>query len=139
VENLSFQTAAPEPLASPTKLERWRILLQEWSGALRYAGIALLFLVVYFLILRPVRKQALAAFRELPERVAAAGRGLMAGNSVAGEALAGTPLLAGDLPGATDENRRATQLKKQLTDKMKSEPEAASRLLQNWMKDRSQK
>jgi flagellar M-ring protein FliF len=140
VENLSFQSAPPEQISPPGKLERWRTLLEQWSGALRYAGIGLLFLVVYFLILRPVRQQALAAFRELPGRVAAAGKGLLAGPGTAGaEALAGAYASPGELPAATDESKRAAQLKRQLTERMKSEPEAASRLLQTWMKEKSQK
>jgi flagellar M-ring protein FliF len=133
IENLSFQTAAPETVAVPTKLEKWRSGLQPWFGALRYVGITLLFVVVYLLILRPVKKQALAAFRELPGRMAATGKNLMAGPAgVAAEAMAGATL--GGTAGA-DESRRAAQLRKQLTDKVKSEPEAASRMLQSWMKE----
>jgi flagellar M-ring protein FliF len=140
VENLSFQTAPPENIAPPTRVERWRTILQQWAGALRYAGIALLFLVVYFLVLRPVRKQALAAFRELPARIAAGSKALIPRPGAGpAEALAGTTLSTADLPAVTDESRRAAQLKKQLTEKVKMEPEVASRLLQTWMSEKSAK
>ena len=54
VENLSFQTVAAEMPEAPTKVDRWRRQVEKWSGALRYAGVALLFLIVYMLVLRPV-------------------------------------------------------------------------------------
>src|SRR5580658_7092433 len=69
VENLSFQEAPAEAvLPPPAKLEHWRHLVEPWAWALRYVALAGLFLVVYWLVLRPLKKQALAAFRELPGR-----------------------------------------------------------------------
>jgi flagellar M-ring protein FliF len=70
VENLSFQELPLEVPTPPTKSEHWKKLLEPWLWIFRYAGVAALFLVVYFLILRPVKKQAVAAFRELPGKVA---------------------------------------------------------------------
>ena len=70
VENLSFQQAPGESIPTPpTRTERWRRMVEPWSWALRYVGLASLFLVIYWLVLRPVKKQALAAFRELPGRI----------------------------------------------------------------------
>ena len=66
VENLSFQTAPVETPAAPSNLNKWRVLIQTWMGALRYVGITLLFLLVYAMVLRPVKKQAMAAFRQIP-------------------------------------------------------------------------
>ncbi len=71
VENLSFQQAPAEAApVPPARTEHIRRLIEPWAWALRYVGLAALFLVVYWLVLRPVKKQALAAFRELPGRVA---------------------------------------------------------------------
>jgi flagellar biosynthesis/type III secretory pathway M-ring protein FliF/YscJ len=125
VENLSFQTAPPERVEVPGKWDRWRKLLQQWAGLLRYGGVGLLFLVVYFLILGPIKKQALAAFRELPARVAAGTKALV------GSSAAGT--LEAELPQSTEEGRRAAQLKRQLTEKVRTEPAATSRLVAAWM------
>jgi hypothetical protein len=73
VENLSFQELPMEiPAPAPTKVEHWRRLILPWRGRLRYLGVAALFLVVYVLILRPVKKQALTAFRELPGKAGCA-------------------------------------------------------------------
>jgi len=129
VENLSFQSIPVETPSAPDKWERWRRLLQQWGGALRYVGITLLFLIVYALILRPVKKQALAAFRQIPAQLARPANGLAAdtGGAVNGVAL----------PAGSEEAKRAAQLKKQLTDKIKAEPVEASRLVQGWVREQA--
>jgi hypothetical protein len=84
--------------------------------------------VVYLLILRPVKKQAMTAFKELPGK-------LLARNSAA---AASTPGAAGSPEGALQiapEGQRATQLKRMLTDKIKAEPAAASRLVESWVRE----
>jgi flagellar M-ring protein FliF len=120
VENLSFQEAPVEILpAPPGKTEHWRRLIEPWSWALRYLGLAALFLVIYGLVLRPVKKQALAAFRELPGRAT--------GPRVSQAAVGGSG------EAAMEDGKRASQLKRLLTEKVKAEPETASRLVQNWV------
>lgn len=135
VENLSFQELPAETIASPDKMDRWRRLLEQWSWALRYLGVAALFLVVYFLILRPLKKQALAAFRELPARVIA-----LAKNQPPREIEVGTMTSAdtggsATLPAIADDGKRAAHLKRVLTDKVKAEPAAASRLVESWIRE----
>jgi flagellar M-ring protein FliF len=127
VENLSFQQSSVEIPAPPARSERWRHLVEPWSWALRYAGLVALFLVTYWLVLRPVKRQALAAFRELPGRVA--GRFVPQAAGSAGSALAGSEA------GIGDGTKSAGQLKRLLAEKVKAEPEAASRLVQNWVRE----
>jgi len=124
VENLSFQAAPVESPAVPGKLDQWRLLVLPWAGALRYVGITLLFLIVYALVLRPVKKQAIAAFKQIPTHFA---KPLAAG--------AAAPNGAGglELPPGSEEAKRAGALKKELSDKIKAEPAAASRLVQGWI------
>ncbi|MGB6385667.1 MAG: flagellar basal-body MS-ring/collar protein FliF [Terriglobales bacterium] len=124
VENLSFQTVPIESPAVPGKLDQWRLLVLPWAGALRYVGITLLFLIVYALVLRPVKKQAIAAFKQIPSHFA---KPLAAG--------AGAPNAVGglELPPGSEEAKRAGALKKELSDKIKAEPAAASRLVQGWI------
>lgn len=130
VENLSFQQTPAENLPAPTKIERWRGLIQPWSWALRYVGLALLFVVVYALVLRPVKNQALAAFRELPARSRNPTLPSHAGNPVG--------FAEGELgPGGGDPH--ASQLKRLITDKVKAEPEAASRLVQSWIEQEAKR
>ena len=129
VENLSFQSAPMETLAAPDKWERWRRLLQQFGGVLRYVGITLLFLLVYALVLRPVKEQALAAFKQIPANLARPAKGIGSGAEGGEENL--------ELPAGSEEAKRAAQLKKQLTEKIKAEPIEASRLVQGWVREQS--
>src|SRR5579863_2849735 len=52
VENLSFQQAPAETISPPSKTEHLRRIVEPWTWVLRYAGLAALFLVVYWMILR---------------------------------------------------------------------------------------
>lgn len=129
VENLSFQELPLEKPVPPGKLESVRRLMIEWLGLLRYAGLLALFLIVYFLILRPVKKQVLTAFRELPARLTRDAKEL---GPNAATATAG---LAIELPPGSAQAQRASALKRQLAEKVKNEPAAASRLVQGWMRE----
>jgi len=129
VENLSFQSVPVEAPVAPDKWDRWRRLLQQWSGAFRYVGITLLFLVVYALILRPVKKQVLAALKQIPTHLARSTQGLAADAGLGGE-LSGVALPAG-----SEEAKRAGLLKRRVSEKIKTEPAAASRLVQSWIRD----
>jgi flagellar M-ring protein FliF len=124
VENLSFQTAPVESLQVPGKLDKYRLLLLPWVGVLRYVGITLLFLLVYALVLNPVKKHAIAAFQKIPENLARPLAGASAG------AIASL-----ELPRGSEEAQRAGSMKKELADKIKAEPAAASRLVQTWIRD----
>jgi flagellar M-ring protein FliF len=126
VENLSFQTAPVEVPAVPSKLDKYRLLVRPWFGSLRYVGITLLFLIVYALVLRPVKKQAIAAFQQIPSHLAQP-------LAAAGAASNLSPGI--ELPQESNEARRAGALKKDLADKIKAEPAAASRLVQGWIRE----
>jgi flagellar M-ring protein FliF len=125
VENLSFQTAPVATPNVPSHLDKWRVLIQTWMGALRYVGITLLFLLVYAMVLRPVKKQAIAAFKQIPAHLA---------QPLAGKAAADA-LASAELPHGSEEAKRAAALKKEIGDKIKAEPAAASRLVQSWIRD----
>jgi len=128
LENLAFQDLPVEIPGPPGKLDALLRLLAQWSSLLRYAGVMALFLIVYLLVLRPVKKQVLAAFRELPSRLLTSEKA-----RVAEMAHAHAPV---ELAEGSDESRRANALKKQLTDRIKTEPAAATRLLQSWMREK---
>ena len=131
VENLTFQQSPVETPSKPSKLVQVRTVLVQWSSLLRYAGIAALFLVVYLTFLRPIKKQLITAFRELPARI-----GVLKAGSADHAAVLGrdSVLDANALPGESgSETQRLSGLKKQLAEKVKSEPTSASRLIQGWM------
>jgi flagellar M-ring protein FliF len=124
VQNLSFQELPVEKLAPPSKLENTRKIFTQWSGLLRYAGILALFLIVYFLMLRPVKKQVLTALRELPGRMA---RGT--------KELGAAAVVVEAEPEGTEQSRRAATLKRTLSEKVKTEPAVATRLVQSWIRE----
>jgi flagellar M-ring protein FliF len=125
VENLSFQAKPVEKVMPPTRMETARKLVFEWLGLLRYASILALFMIVYFLMLRPVKRQLLTALRDLPSRIAASNA---AATAAAGEVA---------LPAGAEQGRRATTLRKQLAEKVKSEPETATRLVEGWIREKA--
>jgi flagellar biosynthesis/type III secretory pathway M-ring protein FliF/YscJ len=126
IENLSFETHPVELPAAPGKLDKLRLLVEPWAGALRYLGITLLFIAVYAMVLNPVKKYAIAAFKQIPACLA---------KPVAAAAASENTLAGLDLPRGSDEAKRAGALKKELADKIKAEPAAASRLVQTWIRD----
>jgi len=70
-----------------------------------------------------VKKEALAAFRQIPEKLAQAAA-----------KPAAAPMCWPGLSCRRQRGRQAgTALKKELTDRIKSEPAAAGRLLQTWI------
>ena len=117
VENLSFQSVPVESPAAPASWINTACSFCPGSGALRYLGITLLFLVVYALVLNPVKKHAIAAFKQIPAHLA---------KPLAAGAAPANVLADLDLPPASEEARRAGALKKELGDKIKAEPAAAS-------------
>ena len=132
VENLSFQELPGETLPPPSKTDHWRRMIEPWAWALRYAGLGALFLVVYWLVLRPVKRQAVAAFRELPGKVSAR----LMPQAVAASGGLGAPQVTG---GLDEEGKRASQLKRTLAEKVKAEPASASRLIQAWVSEEKSK
>ncbi len=121
VQNIAFRQPAPSEIPpKPGIAERVRGVLTNWSSVLRYVALFALFAMVYMLVLRPVKKQVLTTFRELPAHVSASQKE----RSELGE---------GDLGG-----QRGLVMKKQLADRVKSEPVSAGRLVQAWLRESGQ-
>jgi flagellar M-ring protein FliF len=143
VQNISFAGISPGG-APPTLPERLAPMLQEWMGVIRYVGLAALFLVIYLLVVRPVKRQIIAAFaveqRQLPARAVkprALGEAELAAHELrmkAGEGEIVDEGVLGELTDINAEVKRTVVLKKQLVEKIKKNPEAASRLIQNWVR-----
>lgn len=128
VQNLSFQEIPVEQPVPPAKLEKVRRLAVEWSGLLRYAGVTMLFLFVYLMMLRPIKKQIMTAFRELPSRLERPGKEPM-------KSVKGPGEVEIEMPQATEQSQLAAALKRQLTEKVQTEPGSATRLIQTWIRE----
>jgi flagellar M-ring protein FliF len=136
LQNISFTTPpvdAPVPIG---KFQRVVMFAERWTGVLRYVALLALFVLVYALVLRPVKKQVIAMF-QAPFR-----HGLPAGDTASAAAAASLAAettraaLAPQLASReTSEVRQAVALKKDLVNKVKGDPLAASRLIQNWLRE----
>lgn len=123
VQNLSFDQPAPEPFTKPSVVQRVRTTLNDWSSMVRYAALILLFLLVYALLLRPLKKQLITTFKELPGRV---GSQKSLADAVGPD---GNPLT---------EQQRAAAMRKQLLEKATTEPAATGKLIQSWIQEGAQ-
>ena len=121
VENLSFEQAPVTPTVKLPIGDRVRVILRDWSSIVRYASVLVLFVLTYFLLLRPVKKQVLATVKELPARI---GAQASIASATADNALAALP-----------PDQRALALRKQLLEKVKGEPAAAGQLLHAWINE----
>jgi len=136
LQNVSFQVLPVDVPAVPTRVQRTLKFVGPWMGMLRYVGIGILFLLVYALVLRPVTNQVLATIRALPEKDRQAALGAL------GEQLPSKPVTMADieidlqreLSQSSSEVMRTVALKRHLVEKIKREPESASRLIQGWVR-----
>ena len=139
VENLSFQTPPQDAPLPPTMLEKVQRNLRSWTWLFRYLALGCLFGSVYLLLLRPLKKQILTAFRQLPGRVVASrtqAGGAKAGDLGAGGKSDSLEDLLGVTGGSDDPAlKKLAVLKSHLVEKVKSEPAGASQLVQNWLQE----
>jgi flagellar M-ring protein FliF len=134
LQNISFVQAPVELAPPPGKFEKVKVFVEHWTGLLRYAALFLIFLLVYLFVLRPVQRQVVTILQN-PARMVA-----MSAAAGALPAGAGTLAEAAVLPAAGVSERgpevaQTIQLKKDLVNRIKSDPESASRLVQNWVRE----
>ncbi len=134
LQNISFVQAPPEVLVPPGKVHRVMTFVERWTGLLRYAALLLMFGLVYLLVLRPIKNQVVGILRSPPRAVVQAGAaGMLPAAVEGGEGAIPRPAMAAE--GASTEVSHTIQLKKELVNKVKSDPESASRLVQNWVRE----
>lgn len=170
VENIPFQQPPPAPV--PHGLEKLRKFVPQMPGLdvpvgdlFRYGALALLFFVLYILLLRPLRDQFMETMRSAQMRTALTGptaaelpsldqeMSLDSGDALAGgfekAMLTGTspePVrqdavemeaqLVKELNQTSSEVKRAVLLKKHLSEKVRREPMTAGRIVHNWIRQR---
>jgi flagellar M-ring protein FliF len=121
VQNLSFDRPVAADIPPITLADKARKGINEYSSIIRYAGMAVLFLMIYMLMLRPIQKRALAA---LPPPALAA------------------RIAEGADPAALEANEyavslaaRSQVLRKQLADFVKAEPESSTNAVRAWLRE----
>ena len=141
MQNLSFQILPFEEPVPPTPLEKVLQLIERYMVVLRYLALGLLFILVYLLLLRPVKKEVLATFRKLPAQLkpppqpkAALAAGATGGELSSKPDELSSVNLEQELNNTTSEVKRTVMLKRHLVDKVKKEPVGSSRLIQNWIR-----
>jgi hypothetical protein len=78
--------------------------------------------VVYLLVVRPVKRHFITTLKQLPKRAVSA---VETGSAEGGGVLVGVA--------ESSDARRVQALKKQVVEKVVSQPAAASRLVQGWI------
>jgi flagellar M-ring protein FliF len=129
VQSVAFtQAPAEAPVPPPTLAVRVNNIVQRWTALLRYGALAFLFLVVYFFVLRPVRKQFVTALKTLKAAPAQTPKLAVA---AAAQETALPPTAEALLPGLA---AAEPELRKQIVEKVKRDPTNASRLIQSWLR-----
>jgi flagellar M-ring protein FliF len=122
VQNLSFDRGpAPVDAPPPTMIDKVRKGVNDYSSVVRYAGLVVLFLLVYMLMLRPIQQRALAA--------------LPAPSPEAQMAALASPETEATAEAAAAMQLRTQVLKKQLADFVKSEPESSTNAVRAWLRE----
>jgi flagellar M-ring protein FliF len=137
LQNVSFQMPPAEVPVVATPIQRTLRFFLPWMGLLRYAGLGILFLLIYALVLRPVKKQVLATLLALPGRSQQAGLTGEGGKDPVKRATTIAELegeLQKELSETNSEVMRAVVLKRHLVEKVKKEPENATRLIKGWVR-----
>jgi flagellar M-ring protein FliF len=135
VQSIPFAQVPGEPVEAPSIPTQVGNVLQRWVSLLRYAGIALLFMVVYSLILRPLRKQMSLTLRQVSANLAASAPRLAV-------AAAGKSSLSSTVQAELDAQAQALgdpELRRAVIEKIKRDAPTAGRLIQSWVRQSSDK
>lgn len=124
VQNISFLAAPVEEVVRPGIKDKVRTIQNDWASSIRIGAVLLLFLFVYLVVLRPVKKQILISMKT--PQITRATQGVDLQKPAA-------PAL--ELADATPELKKVGNLAKHLNEKVKAEPAASTRLVQGWIRD----
>jgi flagellar M-ring protein FliF len=123
VQNLAFERPVVADLPPITFAEKARKGINDYAAVIRYAGMLVLFLLVYMLMLRPLQKRALAA----------APQNTLLATSRASAATEADAAAIGE--SAANLALRSQALRKQLADFVKAEPESSTNAVRAWLRE----
>jgi flagellar M-ring protein FliF len=122
IQNLAFDRGDPIEDVPLNAIGKFQKNLSPYATPLRYAGLLVLFALVYLLMIRPVQKKALAAPPELPAEAPM----LPGGDGVHAIATPESDVILG---------LRAAALKKQLSEFVQAEPESSTTIVRAWLRE----
>ena len=122
VENMAFNRPDEADTPPLTILDRARKGASDFSSVIRYAMLLFMFVLAYFLMIRPLQKKAFAAVAALPPEPI---------QIPELEAAPATPSLSNEIV-------RTLQLKEQMAEQVKAEPASSARLIQAWLRGEGQ-
>lgn len=128
VENLPFEQPAAATPAAPGVLERVQQVGNRFSSELHYLALLVLFLLAYLLLVRPLFRMVTSAAQRAPQPVLAAVAGP---RPLAGESAA-------NLPEPAPEAKRIEQIRTQIAENVRREPDSSSRLIRQWIRGGSE-
>ncbi len=126
VQNMTFADNTING-SEPTLLDRAREASTAFAAPLRYAGMLLLFVLVWALLFRPVQKQFAASMKEV-----AAGLPM---HALPQETAIKPELASLQNVAAIERDPEAAKLKRELTELVQSEPAVMTRTLQTWLRE----
>jgi flagellar M-ring protein FliF len=135
VQNIAFRSPEVEKPEPPSLPDRVRVITERWTGLLRYVGVFALFLLVYFLILNPVKSRVMTAIEKAGSHAAAEGAAAphLAAAGVTAELSEGHRAAFEAAP-AAPQLQRANVLKQEIVARVKSDAEGATRPVQGWLR-----
>ena len=123
VQNLSFDSGSTDSdLPAPNLASEVQKTVSDYSSLLRPLSLLGLFLLAYFLVIRPVQKHALR-------------QGELTAGLQPALAAANVQGLSSEPTEAIDMGRRAAQLKAQSSELAKQNPVDTARAMQTWMRE----
>jgi len=121
VENMAFTHPDEADIPALTLLDRARKGVTDFSSVIRYSMLLILFVIAYFLMIRPLQKKAFAVVAALPP-----------------DPLQALEIEAPTTPSLANEVVRTLQLKEQMAERVKAEPASSARLVQAWLRGEAQ-
>jgi flagellar M-ring protein FliF len=117
VQNLAFDRPDESEIVPPTIFDKARKGASDYASVLRMAMLLVLFVLAYFLMIRPLQKRVMVASAEAPKQ------------PVLPEPSVAVPMLA-----SGNESGRTLQLKEALAERVKAEPLQSARVIQAWVR-----
>ncbi len=123
VQNLSFDRPDTDDLPPASLLDRLRKGLSDYSSVVRYTALLGLFVLVYFLMIRPIQKKVLVTPLPLPVKP-----GILPHAETEEGMLESSAAIA----------QRSASLKSQLAEFVRKEPESSTTAVRAWLREETQ-